>query len=379
MTASRCRGALPSRPLFLLPTLTGGGAERLTAFLASDWAERGADVAVATVASSPGRDYALHPRVRRLFVCGRPRPVVRSALRAPFDHLSTLAGVSRLLRAEKPDLVVASLPPVSTAAVVAARAFGIPVVVWMHAYMPLTGQGRHWELLCRFLYARADRAVACSKPIFEWAEGFVPAARLRLVENPVRLSAAAGPGLERGGAGSRTLLSLGRLLAPKGLDRLVRAFALVAPRRPEWRLRILGEGPERLRLEEEIRRAGLCGRVELTGWVSDSAGALAAADLYAATSRVEGLSLAIGEAQSAGLATVAFDAVGVAGSIEDGVEGRLVADGDIAAFATALDELMGDDALRGRMGEAALARAHAGGPESFLDRWDEVAADIASR
>lgn len=137
--------------------------------------------------------------------------------------------------------------------------------------------------------------------------------------------------------------SLGRLAEQKGYDTLLRALAHV----DGARVVIVGDGPERRRLEQLAERLGVADRFELLGWRDDARGYLAAFDVFVLPSRYEAFPLSILEAMLAGTPVLATDVGSVAEAIDHGHTGVLVAPDDPLALAAALRELL-DDAQRRR-------------------------------
>ncbi|NDU99475.1 glycosyltransferase family 4 protein [Pseudoroseicyclus tamaricis] len=162
------------------------------------------------------------------------------------------------------------------------------------------------------------------------------------------------PARYRAGAREGTqLLFVGRLAAAKGLPVLLEAFAEALRQRPDLRLTLIGDGPDRAALER--RAAGL--PVTFAGYQSQEAvaEALSTTDLFVLPSFAEGLPVVLMEALAAEVPVVATRIAGVAELVEDGVSGRLVPPGDPAALAEAiLAVLAGDGAAMGRAGRAAV-------------------------
>lgn len=179
-------------------------------------------------------------------------------------------------------------------------------------------------------------------------------------------------------AREKTVLAAGRLNYVKRFDKLIKTFALVHEKQPEWRLKIIGEGEERAALERLIRELGAQDYVTLTG-VMDAEQIereMCRAGIYAMTSASEGFSFVVLEAQSCYLPTVAFDVrVGPPFLITDGVNGCLVPDGDDAAFAAKLLELMADDAKRQALGDAARVRSLDFSRERIAKLWFDILGD----
>ncbi len=177
----------------------------------------------------------------------------------------------------------------------------------------------------------------------------------------------------RSGLDQPLILSAGRLAPEKQWPRLVAAFAQVADDLADWRLRIFGEGPSRGALQRTVRRHGVEDRVELPGSAPDLRDEFARASIVALTSRSEGFPLVVQEAMAAGVPVASVDcASGPRAIIEHEVNGLLVTPDSSSAMAAALYRLATDEALRRRLGAAALASTAAYDAASIAARWVEV-------
>jgi len=147
----------------------------------------------------------------------------------------------------------------------------------------------------------------------------------------------------------RWLVFVGRLTREKGFDVLLRALgsALGADG-----LLVVGDGPERVRLEAEARRSRAA--VRFCGYQEDVSPYLAAGDVFVQPSRSEGLPFTVLEAMAHGLPVIC-SRVGGVGAAVDGC-GRLVAPDRPAELATGIADLLHDAASRAALGEAARAR-----------------------
>ena len=122
-----------------------------------------------------------------------------------------------------------------------------------------------------------------------------------------------------------------------------------------------------------VNEYGLCDSVELTGVQKDMEAVYRNASVLALSSRYEGLPMVILEAQAHGIPVVSFDCqCGPKDTIEDGVNGRLVPEGDVDALARALAETIHNPAALRRMGAAAYETARRWEPETIMHQWDEL-------
>ncbi|SHG11451.1 Glycosyltransferase involved in cell wall bisynthesis [Microbulbifer donghaiensis] len=157
------------------------------------------------------------------------------------------------------------------------------------------------------------------------------------------------------------ILCVARLSPEKGLTGLLQAVHSLLERGVELELRIVGDGPERQRLLEQVETLGLGERVSLAGRVSEAEvpGELASADIFAMGSFMEGLPVVLMEALALGVACVAPRVAGIPELVEDNVTGLLFSPGNWQELAERLETLAKDAALRERLAQAGRARVAA--------------------
>jgi glycosyltransferase involved in cell wall biosynthesis len=347
-----------------------GGAQTYVASLLPALTDR-FDVVVAAHGMGPLHGAATVSGARFI-----PLEHVRRPIR-PLRDLLGLIELVRLLQRERPDIVHASSSKAGVLARVAARLVGVPVCVFTaHGW----AFAAHARLSAR-LYRWADRLV---RPLTtaticvserEREAGLrartCDAARTVVIPNAVDVSGAPQARHDRA---KPLIVAVGRLKAPKDFVTLVRALDAL-PARPFEAL-IVGEGPDRRQLEHEIRRLGLAARVRLAGERGDVPELLAGADVFVLSSASEGLPMSALEAMAAGLPVVASRVGGVPELVIDGQTGLLVRPRDPDELAAALERLVGDSALRRRLGAAGRKRAK----EHFdLDSFRRAHVDLYSR
>ncbi len=155
------------------------------------------------------------------------------------------------------------------------------------------------------------------------------------------------------------LIHLGRIRRYKGLDLVLKSFALLRERFGDAELEVVGDGPERPALEKLGASLGLGDSVRWRGHVplSEMVDLLYRSHLFLNASPKEGWGLTVIEAAACGVPSVAADSPGLRDSVVDGETGILVPYGDCNAMAAAAEALLRDPERRAKMGEAAAKRA----------------------
>jgi phosphatidylinositol alpha-1,6-mannosyltransferase len=230
-----------------------------------------------------------------------------------------------------------------------------------------------WGPLLQRILGQAHRVVVNSRfSAAAVASCGVPPERIVVIHPPVDMHRfAALPDRERwrrslGWEASEVILSVGRLVARKGQDTVIRALPQIVAAVPSTRYVVVGSGPQERPLAELARAVGVADRVEFRGFAAEEelAGLYAAADVFAMVSRhrvaagdVEGFGIVYLEANAAGLAVVAGRSGGVEDAVVDGQTGLLVDPESVAETGAALVHLLGDKELSARLATQGRARA----------------------
>jgi glycosyltransferase involved in cell wall biosynthesis len=338
------------RILLLVTLAETGGAQTYVAALLPMLAEH-FDVTVAAHGSGPLRERAQAAGVRFIELEHVRRPL------SPWRDARGLLELTTLVRRERPHIVHVNSAKAGALGRLAAWLGRVPIRVYtVHGWSFTAHAGassviyRWAERLLRPLTTRTI-CVAESERRAGLDAGTCDEATTVVIHNGVELPPAGGA--ERRSGTSR-LVTVGRLQAPKDPLTLLRALSEL--RRPVETV-IVGDGPDRPRVESERRRLGLESVVRLVGERNDVGELLAAADLFVLSTRSEGLPLSVLEAMAAGLPVVASSVGGVPELVVEGKTGLLVPPGDPHALAAAIGRLLDDEALRRQLGAAGRIRA----------------------
>jgi glycosyltransferase involved in cell wall biosynthesis len=239
--------------------------------------------------------------------------------------------------------------------------------------------------LTRLKYtSRIDCFIAVSRRVAEVLEASgVPRERVRTVYSGVPARARPDParratlrkelGLPDG---APVVGSVGALAAHKDPVTLVRGAAVVLRERPAARLLLVGDGPLRGEIEREARALGVADRVVLAGFRDDAIDCLSLLDVFAVTSRLEGLNTTVLDAMALGLPIVATRAGGIPEIVADNECGVLVPPGDPEALARALVLLLEDRQRAERFGAAARERSRSFTEERMVSETERVYRDV---
>lgn len=263
------------------------------------------------------------------------------------------------VRAERPDLVHTHLVHADLLGAFAAPLARAPLVSTKHNDDPF--RRGPWRYVERVLAARAESVICITDAVARFHRDVVglPAERLRVVRYGLDELPAPWPGGTHGpelAPGARVLLAVGRLTEQKGLDVALRALPAIRAALPHAVLVVLGEGPERSRLEALARDLEIADAVHLPGRAGDVAAWYRRADALLHPSRWEGFGLVLLEAMLASLPVVGSRVSAIPEIVVDGETGVLVPPDDAAALAAATVRAVAE---RERLGAAGLARARA--------------------
>lgn len=254
-----------------------------------------------------------------------------------------------------------------------------PVVITMHGGRGYEGRRRR-RLALRWAVRRSAFTTAVSPPTREALEKSLRLApgSVRVIPNGVRPERGEREPVRRElGLGEDELLvvAVGNLYRVKGHDVLLRALGWIATehRTVPWRLAIAGRGSEEEELRSLSAELGIDDRVHLLGFRSDVPDLLAAADVFAMSSRSEGLPMALLEAMFAARPIVASAVGGIPEAVEDDRTGLLVPPDAPPELGRALVALMRDRSLAARLGRAARREASRRyGVEAMVDEYERL-------
>ncbi len=355
--------------LHLITRLTLGGSARNTIDSTAASVRAGYDTILAT---GPSGDEVNISHLAEETGC---RLEVIDSLRreiSPMHDTRALWETVRLIRANKVAIVHTHTSKAGFIGRLAARMAGVPAIIHTphgHIFYGYFGRARTalFVALERWAATFSDRLITLTEQgVYEHlAQGIGKREQYAAIPSGVDTEALRRRAPDRQTARERLgylpeeriVVGVGRLVPIKGFDIAVRALPGLLARVPTAQLILVGDGPERARLEELAVALRVRHRLTITGVDDDVPAVLAAADILVAPSRNEGMGRVLVEAMTLGVPVVAAKVGGVASVIEPGRSGELVAPDDHAALASAIILLLNDQRRMEAYRTAGPARA----------------------
>jgi len=331
------------RIAFFLPSLRGGGAERMFVNLTNGFASRGlkVDLVLAQKEGPYLKDVSNKVRiidlgVKRVLFSLLPlikylRTEKPAALISSMEHANIIAGLAKFLARSKTKVIARAANTLS---------FSLKGTKWNKRWLRKYG--------AMIFYRFANEIVANSKgSADDLARTLkIPRERIRVIYNPTIIPDVfkkAREEIDHSWLNNKTspvIMGVGRLRKQKDFSTLIRAFAKLREKK-DARLIILGEGEDRKKLENLIKKLSLQDYVDLPGFVKNPYAYMARADVFVLSSRWEGLPNTLIEAMACGTPVISTDCPsGPAEILEGGKYGKLVPVGDVNALANAILEIL---------------------------------------
>ena len=372
------------RITIVIAGLGGGGAERVAVNLANAWFTRGYSSALLTISQNaipPAykvddgvdlRDIVWHRRTREYELNARAAAPIMRGFYANDANILTidlpmLAALRFAILKTEPDVVVSFITQTNVRVLSALYESKVPVIVnevsdARRLYI------RDWTRLRERFYRHAAHLVAPDPLIAEWftASGV----RATSIHNPLEHPVTPIP---TNSTARKRVITLSRMSSEKRVEWIVRAFAAVAERYPDWDLEIYGNGPQRNFLEHLAEDLAPPGRIRICGFSREAFHVLGGADIYVSASWIEGFGNSIWEALACGVPVIAIDAgPSIARLVRHEVDGLVVRDDSVRGRTIALERLMKNEDERKTFASNAPKVVERFSMRAALQQWDEL-------
>ena len=281
-----------------------------------------------------------------------------------------LATLPALLLAKRPDILHCHLIPSNIIAKPLGALIGVPLIInHDHTNDPQRIDNRLLLALDKTTnqFAHHIIAVASACRDFLIEHESIPQEKVTLVRNAIDLRRFSPGNADRAKSrnsfglplDAKVIVGVGRLNPQKNFSLFLDIAAALAPKFPELRFLLAGEGPEESMLREKAGALGLADRIVFAGYVADTRQVYAATDILLMPSRFEGLPMTLLEAMAMGLPVVASKLDGIAEVIEDGREGFLIDFNDTQGFVDRCASLLENPAKSSELATNARAKIEA--------------------
>ena len=362
---------LPRSIALLVHSLDGGGAERVVADLANTWSSAGREIHLITLGDISADRYEVNSDVQRVAL-GLVADS-NSAWQAVRNNRRRARAVRQALEESGAEVAVSFVDQMNVLTLWAARPLTkLSVVACERTDYRYHQVGRFWNWQRKRTYPRANVVVVQTDEVATAARQWLPRVNVEVIPNAIPESAIAAPVRARDGA-EKTFTWIGRMSPEKGVRQLIKAFYAVAADLPDWKLLLVGDGPERPDLEAFVRDLGLDGQVEFAGWQRELESFFERTSLFVLPSEYEGFPNVLLECMARGIPPISFDCPsGPRAIIRHDVDGILVPRNHVEKLEVTMLELANDpDRIRRLGGEAVQVRQRFA-RDVVLQKWEDV-------
>lgn len=349
--------------LFYIDSMQKGGANRVMANLVNHFSKKGFNVIlvndIALDAGNP--EYEVNTLVKRIILN-------ESGSNAIISNLKRIKKLRKILLQEKPDCVLSFMGPPNVRMLLASVFLSCRKVVSVRNDPNREyGKNKIQKLMTNCIFLLADGCVFQTEDASKYFFN-----RLRrkstIIVNPVNELFFNTPSSES----RKNIVTVGRLVPQKNHNLLIQAFALIAPKYPDEKLIIYGEGPLKSELKEYASDMGIENRVVFPGLISNVNVELSKAKVFVLSSEYEGLPNALMEAMACGTAVVSTDCPsgGPKYLLKESNAGILVSCDNADEMAEAISIMMSEEKnkfYRDRAREKSIDFL----PETVFDKWEK--------
>ncbi len=313
--------------LFIISSLNVGGAEKILTTLANHFSNMGYKITI-LIASKRNYFFPLNRDIE-IKELKRVKPI--------FILIKELKKEILLIN---PDIIISFISEMNILATIASKLANKPILVSERSAYDFLDIKPIWKKVRRIIYPFVDGLVVLTNAD---KDRYYFVKNRYKIENPLILKQNHS-NIKR----EKIILAVGRLNPIKGFDLLIKAFSKI--KNSEWRLRVVGEGEEREKLERLIYRLNLKNRVKLVGLVKDVEIEYKRASIFVLSSKTEGFPGVLCEAMGYGCAVISFDCPSAPREIiTDNQDGLLVESNNIEELTSKIDYLIDNPKVRDRL------------------------------
>lgn len=347
---------------FFIGGLSGGGAERVVCNLANYTSSKKNDVTILTMTDAPAT-YELNNKIRRVSLI-----LQDERKNAVVDFIRRYYRLCKFLKTNKSDVYIVMLP--------------ITIILLLHlnwltkAKIIVSERSNPKfnkpieKFFIKHLASRADGWVFQTEENFGWYKRYINKSKIAIIPNAVGENFVSNVGgvVKR----DKNIVTAGRLADPKNHQLLIRAFARIQSKFPDYKVMLYGDGPDKENLQFLAKGLGISESVLFPGYCKNIAEKIENASLFVFTSDWEGMPNALIEAMGLGVPCIStdFDGGGAKFLINPGNNGLLVPVGDADALAKAMERMLSDRDFAEKCGQEARKICERLSPSKIYGEWE---------
>ncbi len=348
-----------------ISSLNKGGSERVLVNLAGYFYRRGYAVTIMTQYRTEN-EYEIDGGIQRVYSEIPDSEIGKSRV---INFIKRFRRLRNIWKKIKPDLILSFIGKNNMMAILTSRFLSIPVVISVRGEPKEEYYSKVLRWAAMVLFPMADGVVLQSRRSLDFFSRSVQ-------KKAVILPNSIHPAFMRevyAGEREKKIVAVGRVDANKNHILIIKAFASLAERYPDYELVIYGEGELRSGLLEQVREMGLQDRVHLPGSISDVADAIYKASVFVLSSNSEGMPNTLMEAMALGIPSVATDCPcgGPAELIENGVNGLLTEVDNWRKMEENLQKIIGDKDFANKLSKNAAKIKEKLNPDLINAKWEE--------
>lgn len=339
-----------------------GGTERVGCMIANGIYEAGYEVVIASISYTNKPFFPMNENIKIISLFNSPK---RFLYRAP----NIIWKIRKILKQESIDTIIVVESMLVLFTLPAILGLSIKHICWEHFNFN-SDLGKSGRRVARQLAARyCDTVVTLTqKDKSYWLKGTKHKSQISAIPNPCPYPITKNVKKEN----TKIVLAAGRLTYQKGFDLLLESWREVNKCMPEWKLKIVGDGNDRDKLNKIIKKNELINSVELVGNTNDMSKYYMEAEIFCLSSRFEGFGMVLIEALAFGLPIVSFDCeVGPAEILKD-TGSILVTSDNIQELANSLMIMMKDENGRKEIAINSRKKAEHYQIENIIPQWISI-------
>ncbi len=352
----------------LIDGFVAGGAQRVAIQLIDYLSSNNYDVKLITMKSKEHDFFKINEEIERISIDGNINS--KNIIHAFYNNIVRVAKVRSALKKQRTEVFISFLTSNNIILIIASAFLRKTVIISERNDPSRQKHNTCWNFLRKSLYKYADQITTNSAISVETIKKYAPFEKIILIENPIKIPKhnSSEPSKD-----NRRILTVGRLVEQKNHIELLHAFDLLLKRNRDWKLRIIGEGPERKKIEDEVCKRNLTEQVSLPGLQKNVELEYKKASIFVLTSKFEGTPNTLLEAIANHVPCIVADCLpGALNYIEHGVSGFVYSSGKPQELAHFIEKLANSDELKRTFSKNALEKIDNLSINNIGEKWESI-------